>query len=44
MQFAFEFHWTPEQVWDLELWQLVEFSRALDRLAADRKKAAKGKR
>lgn len=37
--FASEFGWTPAQVWDLSLGHLVGFSKGLDRLAAERKKA-----
>jgi len=39
--FAAEWHWTPAQVWDLELWQLVDFARVLDRLMAERKRRSK---
>jgi len=40
VSFAHEWHWTPAQVWALELWQLVQFGRFFDRLEAERKRAA----
>lgn len=43
VSFAAEWHWTPAQVWDLELWQLVEFGVHFDRLKAARKRAAEAK-
>lgn len=40
VSFAAEFHWTPATVWDLQLWQLVEFGVYFDKLKAARKRAA----
>lgn len=43
VSFASEFHWTPAAVWDLELWELVEFGTYFDKLRAARKRAAERK-